>query len=233
MRSASRRWVAGALLVGAGWLVTPHPVPVYDGIGAPDEPYRYVTPPEGTTQTAGPTAALAQTPVKAGRGTNGLSLVTMEMGPQFSIFLPPMSMAAAGTTIEVRAEPQEPSTQPAGARIDGNVYLVTLSSSGGPVTLTEKSAISTVYMRATTAKQPPPSIYHRSDADAPWKALKTSRGGQDFYVAAFPGAGSFAVAFADVATKGSSLPVLPIALGAVLLLLVVVVLVVRLRSSEE
>lgn len=231
--SACRRWVAGALLVGAGWLVTPHPVSVYDGIGPPDEPYRYVARPEGTSQTAGPTAAFAQTPVKAGRGTNGLSVATMEVGPQFSLFLPPMSMAAAGSTITVRAEPKAPTTQPAGARIDGNVYVVTLSSADGSATLTEKAVFATVYLRATTAKQPPPSIYHRTDAGQPWTALKTGRGGQDFYTARFPGPGEVAVAFAVSADKGGSgLPVLPLVLGGVLVLLVVVVLVVRLRSSE-
>ncbi len=233
MLTARRRWLAGALLVGAGWLVTPQPVPVYDGIGTPDEPYRFVAAPPGATQTAVPTTAFAQTPVKKGRGTNGLSVTTTEVGPQFSLFLPPMAMATTGESIAVKAEPTAPTTQPQGAKIDGNVYALTLTSTA-PITLTEKAALATLYLRATSAKQPPPAIIFRSEQAQPWKALKTSRGGQDFYVTAFPGPGEFAVAFADVAAKDDdTFPVLPVVLGGVLVLLVAVVLVVRLRSAPE
>jgi hypothetical protein len=229
--SARRRWLAGAALVGLGWLVTPQPVPVYDGLGAPDEPYRYVVPPQGAKATADATTAVAKTPVNNGTGTNGLSVATAEQGPQFSLFLPPMAMAAPGGPIEVRAEPLAPTDQPRGARIDGNVYAVTLTSASGPVTLTAKSAISTLYLRATTAAQPPPVMQYRAEASQPWKALGTSRGGQDVYVASFPGPGQYALAFA--ARKGpAGVPVLPIVgLGAAVLLVVVVV-VVRLRSTS-
>lgn len=234
MTSARRRLLAGAALVGVGWLLSPHPVPVYDGLGAPDEPYRYVSAPAGATKTAAPTSGTAQSPVKDGVSTNGLSVATGETGPQFSLYLPPQSMAAAGGTIEIKVEPKAPSDQPAKARIDGNVYSVQITDTAGPVTLTKKAAIATLYLRATTARQPPPVLEYRASATQSWKSLQTSRGGSDVYVSSFSGPGDYAVAFSSGSTKASGgRPVLVIVLVAALVVLVAVVLVVRLRPSSE
>jgi len=228
--NAARRLLAAAGLVAVGWLVTPQPVPVYDGIGVPDEPYRYVARPQGATSTAGPTSAFGQTPVKGGVSTNGLSIATREVGPQFSLFLPPMAMAAGGT-VEVRAVPEAPTDQPPGASIDGNVYVVSISSKSGPVTLTAKAGLSSMYLRATTTRQPPPAMQFRAEASQPWKALATSRNGQDVYVASFPGPGQFALAFSKNTTKGSS--PLPLVLLGASVLLVALVVVIRLRTPSE
>lgn len=225
----TRRWLAGAVLVTVGWLASPGGVPVYDGVGAPDEPYRYVQAPAGTTTTARPTVATSTTPVTDGLGTNGLSVATAEVGPQFSLYLPPRAMASSSGPIEVTATPLAPKDEPAGATIDGNVYAVAFTSPGGTVTLTDKAALSTVYLRSTTTKQPPPTLQYRADATGVWKPLKTSRGGADFYVASFPGAGQYAVAFSDRSGAGAS--VLPLVVVGVLVLLVIVVVVVRLRAT--
>ncbi len=37
------RWAAAAIVVALGWVLTPHTVPVYDGIAQPDDPCRYAT----------------------------------------------------------------------------------------------------------------------------------------------------------------------------------------------
>ena len=235
MTTPRRRWLAGALLVALGAVLSPGAVPVYDGVGQPDEPYRYVAAPEGAKATAAPTGAHATTPVQGGRSTNGLSVATAEKGPQFSLFLPPQAMAAATGPVEVDVTPSAPTDAPAGGVVDGNVYTVTLTSAGGPVTLTERAAIATVYLRATTAKQPPPSLYRRASPTGPWTALATSRGGTDFYVAAFPGPGQFAVVFGTSggSTDGGGPPVLLLVLLGGLVLLVAVVLVVRRRATPE
>lgn len=219
--------------MGVGAVASPHAVPVYDGIGQPDEPYRFVAPPRDGTTTAEPTSAKLSTPVKNGRGTNGMSVATAEVGPQFSLFLPPQSLAAASGPITVTSTPLAPTDQPEGARIDGNVYVVAYEAPSA-VTTTEQIAIATVYMRATTAKQPPPKIRYRPAAGQPWQALKTSRGGTDIYVTAYAGAGQYAVAFDGTGEEDDGgPPVLLLALGGVALLVVLVVLVVRLRSTEE
>lgn len=228
----ARRWCAAAALVGVGWLVSPQAVPVYDGVGQPDQPYRYVTPPAGAKPGPPPTSASATTPVANGKGSAGLSAQTAEQGPQASVFVPPYGLAAPGGQITLSITPQAPADGPQGATVDGNVYVFALKDPAGPVTLTPQASIATLYLRATTARQPGPVMYHRAAQGEPWKPLTTSRGGQDVYVASFTGPGEYALAFAPA--KGSSgTPVLPLVLGGVLALLVVVVLVVRLRASGQ
>jgi hypothetical protein len=69
-----RRWLAGALLVTVGFLVTPDAVPIYDGVGS-DEPYRYVG------RSPAPSAATLSAAVTSGRSA-ALQLKTGENGPQ-------------------------------------------------------------------------------------------------------------------------------------------------------
>lgn len=226
-----RRWTAAGLLVLAGFLASPHAVPVYDGVGQPDEPYRYVSAPSGAPRTAAPTTAVATSPVAGGASTNGLSLTSGEVGPQLSAFVPAGALAASGGTVTVRATPLAATDQPKGARIDGNVYDVTVTDPVGPVTLTPKAALATLYLRATSARQPGPVMEHRAAAGQPWAALQTSRGGQDVYIAAFAGAGQYALAFRSgaVATKAS---VLPWVLAGGVLVLLVALVAVRLRAGS-
>lgn len=231
MTSARRRWAVAALLVTVGWLITPQPVPVYDGVGNPDEPYRYVLPPKGAKDTAPPTTGTMTSPVRNGTNAFGMSIQTAEKGPQASLFVPPMALASPGTKVTVTLTPQAPKDQPPGATIDGNVYLLALTDPAGPVTRTDKAAIATLYLRATTAAQPGPLMQYRSEPTIPWQALKTSRGGMDVYVSAYAGPGQYALAFVDGQSDGTS--VLPLVLLGVLALLALVVVLVRLRAKPE
>lgn len=232
MRNA-RKLGAALVLVALGRLLSPMAIPVYDGINAPDEPYRYVSPPPGTTKTAPPTIGEASSPLVNGRTSYGMSVSTAESGPQFSLFVPPQSFAAAKGPVVVRAVPQAPADEPTGAKIDGDVYLVTVTAASGPVTLTDKNALSTLYLRATSAKQPGPVMEYRTDPTKPWKQLQTSRGGQDVYVSSFPGAGQYALAFltSSGSKKGGSSPLPYVLLGG-LVLLTAIVVVIRLRAAE-
>lgn len=225
-----RRLLAAVLLVGLGRLLSPDAVPVYDGIGAPDEPYRYVAPPAGAKKTAPPTTARATSPVVGGVSTNGMTLATAESGPQLSLFVPPRAIATGGATLVVEAKPLAPADQPSGARIDGNVYDVTMTGQG-PVTLTPQAALATLYLRATSARQPPPTMEHRASAGEQWKALDTARGGQDVYVSDFKGPGQYALAFAATASSSKHASRTPYLVGGGVLLLLVVLVVVRLRAG--
>ena len=82
----ARRWLAvGAASTGVAWLVAGG-LPIYDGIGSPDEPYRYVAPPPGYRHTPAPTIASDKLPLK--NGTNGNTyLASGEIGPQISIYV--------------------------------------------------------------------------------------------------------------------------------------------------
>ena len=213
-----------------GRLLSPDAVPVYDGIGAPDEPYRYVAPPADATKTADATTARATSPIVKGTSSYGMSLATSEVGPQFSLFVPPRAFAATGRSVEITAVPGAPTDQPPGATIDGNVYTVSIKAAG-PVTLTPEAALATLYLRATTAKQPGPVMEYRAPGATDWSAIKTSRGGQDIYVSAFPGPGSYALAFAHRSVSGGGSSPMPYLVIGGVLLLVVVIVVVRVRAK--
>lgn len=219
--------------MGLGWLVTPGAVPVYDGVSQPDEPYRYVSPPAGAKAAKAPTSALARTPVKAGESTSGLALSTAETGPQFSAYLPRFGLRATGSSVEVRVTPKAPTDQPTGARIDGNVYEVAFVDPAGPVTLTSKASLASLYLRATSSRQPGPVMEHRAAPGQPWTALDTSRGGLDVYVAALVGPGDYALAFRSAGgSPTGGFPVLPVALGGGVVVLVGIVLVLRRRAPD-
>jgi hypothetical protein len=229
LRRLPKRLGAALLLVAVGRLLSPAAVPVYDGIGQPDEPYRYIAPPAGATKTAAATTAKATSPVVAGLSSYGMSLATAEVGPQLSLYLPPKALKSLATSLTVTATPLAPTDQPTGATIDGNVYEVKVSV---PVTLTPQAALATLYLRATTAKQPPPAMQYRATATEPWQALRTSRGGTDVYVSTFPGPGFYALAFAPVKGSSGGSSKLPFVLLGGLVVLVVVVVVVRLRAAS-
>jgi hypothetical protein len=204
---------------------------MYDGIGVPDEPYRYVQRPADKKPTADATSAVARTPVRNGVGTNGLTVSSAEQTSQFSLFMPPLCMVAPGGTIEVKAVPQAPTDHPPGAVIDGNVYVITVTDPVGPVTLNEKAAIATLYLRATSTQDGWVMHYRRTAADS-WKALQTSRGGTDSFVASFIGPGQYALASTSSGGGGGT-NLLPLVLLGGVVALVVVVIVVRLRATPE
>lgn len=206
---------------------------MYDGVGQPDEPYRYVSAPAGARKTAPATSGAATSPVVGGKNSSGMSVQTAEMGPQASLFVPPQALATTAKQVDVSIAPAAPTTQPARAVIDGNVYAITIEASGSAVTLTEQAAIATLYLRSTSAAQPGPIMEYRKSSTDPWKQLKTSRGGTDIYVSSFVGAGDYALAeVADATKQGSSSPLLFLVIG-VGVLLVVVVIVVRLQSGQS
>jgi len=70
-----RKLLAALAVVTLGWLASPSGVPVYDGVGAPDEPYKYVG------RSNAPAASIsASTPVSSGV-SGSLSARSAESGP--------------------------------------------------------------------------------------------------------------------------------------------------------
>ena len=218
-----------------GYLVTPGAVPVYDGVSQPDEPYRYVSPPTGAKPGKAPTSALGQSPVAGGISTSGLTLATSETGPQFSAYVPRGALGVSGGTVQVRVTPKAPTDPPAGARVDGNVYEVAFVDPAGAVTLTKAAALATLYLRATSGKQPGPVMEHRPAPGQPWTELDTSRGGLDVYVASLVGPGDYVLAYPAgraSTSGGGGLPVLPLVLGGAVVAAAGVVVVVRRRAPQ-
>jgi hypothetical protein len=232
-------WAFSALLVVVGWLLTTHPVPVYDGIGMPDEPYRYVSTPPVASATAKP-AGRAQDTLAVVDGVNAhlSSLRRDESGPQVWVYLPAAVLASPGEKITVKVVPEAPTRPPADGPIDGNVYRVSITDPAGPVTFTSSKSL--IVLRATTAKQPGPVIEHRPGPGQKWRLLDTSRTGNDIYGGALPEAGEYALVYSKLAharepTRGPGAggnQGLIIGLFVLFFLLSSVVFVVRSRAQE-
>jgi hypothetical protein len=234
--SARRRWLAGALLVGVGWLASPSAVPVYDGVAAPDEPYRYVVPPAGATRTAAASSAATDIPVKNGGNAQGFSMQTNEVGPQVSVFLPQLALSAKGSPLHASITPAAAADVPTGLTADGNAYVFAFTAPGGPVTVNETYAgTSTLYLRATNQRQPQPVMYFRPDPTSTWTRLDTTSSGLDVRVAGFRGPGQYVLIDVPKAasSSGGGTPLLPLVLVGILVVLVAVVMVVRLRAAAE
>ena len=105
--SQRRRWVAVAGLLAAGALLSPTAVPLYDGVGFPDEPYRYVPPRSSDDFVA--SAARVELRVVDGVNAGGLLANSNELGPQVSVYAPPKAFQVAGapkaSEIRLRADP--------------------------------------------------------------------------------------------------------------------------------
>lgn len=232
-------WISALLLVAVGWLVTPHAVTVYDGVGQPDEPYRYVSAPPGGPVTAKPTGGQAALSVVDGVSADDVSIVSAESGPQASVSVPRGELAAPAGTIFVKLTPEAPSDQPVDGQINGNVYRLSITDAAGPVTFAAQASDATIYLRATTAAQPGPVMEHRSGPGQTWRPVTTSRAGNDIYAAGLPGAGEYALVFRR-ATKpaaagsgpGSGHQGLIVALLVSLVIMLSVVLAVRWRARE-
>ncbi len=237
--------LSAAALVAA-WIVTPHSIPIYDGVGFPDEPYRYVQAPAGVgVHTSPPTQAAGSTVLS--RGTNPAELLapSQEQGPQVVVFIGVRAARApaAATSLTVRAVPRAPDGAPPDVTVSGNAYRITIGSDRGPVTL-DSHQIAAVQLRATSAAQPGPSMYFRPAAGGAWLVQKTERTGNDIYQSLMPGPGDYLLAFqrngsATAAAPGTppggtgpGVPALVIVLAILVLGMAAVVVAIRVRRSR-
>jgi hypothetical protein len=188
-KPAPARWLLLIAALGLVWLTTAQPVPLYDGIGFPDEPYRFV-PPRGP----GPAATSAQVDLKVADGSNvgGLIVNTREAGPQVSVFAPPHAFAAPGTApvvLAVRPVPPQPPLPP--GELESNVYTLSLTSTAGAVSLVPEAQPPAITMRSVTTQPPEPVFHYRAKPAGKWQEIKTRRVGRDIYNAVALGPGEY------------------------------------------
>ncbi len=233
--AASALALAAGLLVGGG-------VPLYDGVGYPDEAYRYVTPPPGYRQTPPPTSAMAPSPVRGGRVTQDLVAATDEQGSQASVYVPAAALSLpAGTvtaTVRLTVAPLAPDTEPSDGLVDGNVYLTSLVSDAGTVAFYAGDAVARITLRDARAGSTPPTMEYRASASSGWTDLDTSQVGADIYAATFRGPGQYALVQPRPHTAAAARPAggpgqLPLVLGGAVLLVVLALIGVRSLATQR
>jgi hypothetical protein len=218
-----RKLLAALAVVTLGWLASPSGVPVYDGVGAPDEPYKYVG------RSNAPAASIsASTPVSSGV-SGSLSARSAESGPQVLVDLGSGAFAAStpSVTLTVTAVAGDGTDVPQG-RIDGNVYRVTATSGARLL----PSALGFLFRRAAVITRPDPVVVHRATPNDAWVKVKTVRAGQDILSTPFRALGDYAVVRVPGAkplsqSGGLSTGRLLVLGGGVLLLVVVTVVILR------
>jgi hypothetical protein len=224
-----RRLAAALLLVAIGRLASPAAVPVYDGIGSPDEPYRYVG------RANAPVTTVSATAPVTGGASEGLQLKTAESGPQLLLDLGAGALAAttASVTLTSTAVAADGTKVPQGT-VDGNVYRI--SASHGARLQPEQSQ-GFLFLRAAVMTRPDPVVVHRALPSDPWTRVKTVRAGRDILSTPFLALGDYAVVrlpgakpLSDTGGLGTTRLLL---LGGGVLVLVLLTVVVLRRGSPE
>jgi hypothetical protein len=225
-----RRLAAGLLLVTVGWLASPSAVPVYDGVGQPDQPYRYVG-------REGSPPAVTVT-VKAQGGVSGpINLQSAESGPQVLLDLAAGAFRTTGAVVRLTSTPVAGDGQQAPqGTVDGNVYRFTVSSGAA---LQPDVAQGFLFLRAAEMTRPDPVVVHRDGPGGAWEKVRTTRTGRDVLSAPFRALGDYAVVdlpgSKPLSASGSGLSTTRLLLlgGGVLLMVVVAVLVLRRSGGDE
>ena len=197
-RSLSARWIGAAILaLVVAWLLAPAVVPIYDGIGQADEPYRYVQRPANAPSkptNKAPTEAKATLTVSNGLSAAGYSN-SDERGPQISLYVPAGALKApsGATSIVVTAQPLAPKAPlPTDGTIVTNVYRISAVAGGQEAQLVGTGDhAATIQMRAPTGKQPGP-VFERRTATG-WVKVPTIRAGIDIYQAQASAFGDWAL----------------------------------------
>lgn len=239
-----RRALGAAAVLCLIGLLVPQSMPLYDGVGFPDEPYRYVRrPPGDVISTTAPSSIVTSVPVVDGT-TDGFNAASGEQGPQVSLFVPVRTLLAptAARRITVRVVPRTPDGPANGGPVDGNVYRFTASADTGvPSVARSGDDHMQVILRATTARQPGPVAQYRALGGRTWTRLPTLRYGNDVYAATATGFGDYALVFASTGgttpaadrSAGSGRLRFGLVLGGLLIVLVGVVVAIRVSRTRR
>lgn len=190
MRSTARLVLAALLVLGLGWAIAPlTALPLYDGVGFPDEPYRFVSAPAGAPSTKPATVARATAAVHGGK-IGSLIASSAETGPQITFQIPSrlLSVPAGTAHVTVTARPAKPLPTAHGRYLWSDVYDLT---SAPTAQLHSGELQATITMRAATAQRPQPDIAYY--ADGQWHLLPTFAEGRDIYTAELSRFGAYAV----------------------------------------
>lgn len=168
-------------------------VPLYDGVGFPDEPYRYVKKSPDLPPTAPPTEAHGTSTVKNSLNNQLLYPSSQEQGPQISLFLPrnAIKTGASATKIDLYAKPIAPDSQPGNGVIAGNIYRISATSDSEEVLPNGDATIGTISLRLPKGEAAGPIMEYRPAPNAHWRILKTNQVGTDVYQSELQGLGDF------------------------------------------
>ncbi|MGZ4611579.1 MAG: hypothetical protein ACXV1K_00115 [Kineosporiaceae bacterium] len=182
----------------------PHAPPLYDGLGFPDEPYRWIVPPAGAGRTPlAATEAVVRIPVSGGANVPGQAL-SGEQGPQVAVAVGAAAFAVpVGVgSVTLRAVPRAaPAVPPDRGQVVSNLYDVTATGGGKPVALARGHTL-LVNMRADKATEQAVVICRWTGRH--WEQVSTARVGVDIYAALLDNLAPIAVVKLDRGVRPTS-----------------------------
>jgi hypothetical protein len=200
-----------ATLALAGTVVArpPHAPPLYDGVGFPDEPYRWVVPPQGEKRTR-LAAAEAFMRISITGGANAESRAqSNEKGPQILLtaFAGAFAVPAGASSITVRAVPQAvPDVQPDHGHVVSNLYVITAEAQGRAVSLARDYAL-LLNLRAVRSTAHAVVVCRWTGTG--WQQVPTDRIGVDIYAAWLDTIGPVALVQLDPGVTPQPAPLRP------------------------
>lgn len=227
-------------------LLGAHVVPLYDGVGFPDEPYRYVSPPTAGLNTSSPPSdATASVRMSEGVNIDDASLTTTEQGPQALAYISEKSVTIPSNLAQLtlRIEPVAPSSkdQPADGQIAGNIYRLS-TDNVSTASFHDASDSSIIDLRLPQANTggARPGIEYRANGSTKWDRLETLQAGNDIYQTPIAGFGDYAMVMLksivgdDTATqvKHRSLA-LPMVLGGIVGIIVLTIIGIRVANNKK
>jgi hypothetical protein len=161
----------------------PHAPPLYDGVGFPDEPYRWVVPPQGEQRTRlAATDAFTRIPVTGGANVESQAQ-SDEKGPQILLtaLAGAFAVPAGASSIMVRAVPHAvPDVQPDDGHVVSNLYVITAEAEGRPVTLARDYAL---LLNLRAVRSTPQAVVVCRWTGRGWQQVATDCVGVDIYAA--------------------------------------------------
>ncbi len=219
--------MAALAVVTLGFLASPAAVPIYDGVGQPDDPYLLVG--------RDPEPKKASTTVSVNGGSSGaIQVRTTENGPQLLLDLSAAAFTSTAQTLTLTGTPLAPDGTPPSGTFDGNSYRVSVSPGArfDPAT-----AQGFLFLRAAVMTRPNPVIVHRTLPTDPWAKVATQLTGRDILSTPFRALGDYAVVrppgAKPLSAAGVSVVRIVLLGGGVALLLIITVLVLRSSRTEE
>ena len=186
-------WAICVVAMVVAQLISPSTTPpLYDGVGFPDEPYRWVSPPPDAPKTAPPTSASMQVKVGADGLSTAARAFSAEQGPQVAIAIA-QGVFRAGPLdeITIEAQPHAAPAAPDGVSVVSDLYhLKVTARSGAPVTL-QSGATLLVNLRADVATDL--RVLVATWDGRTWSEVGTTQVGTEIYAALLANLSDFAL----------------------------------------
>jgi hypothetical protein len=187
----------------------PNAPPLYDGLGFPDEPYRWVTPPAGAAATAPATSATATLDLAGAGGSPAARAFSAEQGPQvaFALAAGALTVALATSQLTLTVTPAAPPAAPAGGSLASNLYR--FQAAPLPLSAVRVAAGRQVVVNLRADQATSRTVVLETWDGRGWSQVATQQVGADIYAAQLSGLVPFALVRLDPGVPVTAAPAAP------------------------